>query len=170
VQYLVAPSAPPHLTATIPEFAPASVTTTVAPRGARLSFNLAWAILLANDNVRHYPSAGRSRSRNDRSGLRRPDEGANIQPLYRDCVSRTSRSWTVFSATTGSRISCGIRNTATLAAHNFHTQHQQMGLLMLHVGGWYDTFLQGTIDSYTGFGESDDRRRQAQKPCRPGST
>jgi predicted acyl esterase len=57
VQYLVAPQAPPHLAAAIPEFAPASVYHYWWWQGGafRLSFNVSWAILLAFDNLRHYP-------------------------------------------------------------------------------------------------------------------
>ena len=35
-------------------------------------------------------------------------------------------------------------------AYDFNTQHAAMETPMLHIGGWYDTFCQGTIDSYVG--------------------
>jgi len=36
---------------------------------------------------------------------------------------------------------------------DFRTQHAEMDAPMLHVGGWYDTFCQGTIDSFAGLRE-----------------
>ena len=57
VQYLAAPTRPPHLTAAIPLVAPVSVYHRWWFQGGafRLGFNLAWLIALAQDNLRHFP-------------------------------------------------------------------------------------------------------------------
>jgi len=170
VQYLVAQAAPPHLTAAVPEFAPASVYHYWWwQQGAfRLSFNVAWAVLLAMDNLRHYPERRAALLRAQEQVWVTPEQmkALDIKPFY--------RQWTVdgFKAVEGvfgndwfGDFMRHDRYGDFWRPYDFHTQHADMNLPMLHVGGWYDTFLQGTLDSFAGLraGAKTEAARQAQK-------
>ncbi len=170
VQYLVAPSAPPHLTAAAPEFAPASVYHYWWWQGGafRLSFNVSWAILLASDNVRHYPNRSALLTKARDEVWVTPDEmkALDIKPLYREW---TYANFPAIEGVFGNDWFNEFMRHAEYGPfwrpYDFHTQHGEFDLPMLHAGGWYDTFLQGTIDSYTGLRAKakTERTRQAQK-------
>ena len=50
-------------------------------------------------------------------------------------------------------------------AYDLTRQHAEMETPMLHVGGWYDTFCEGTIDSFVGLRQNarTDMARKAQR-------
>jgi hypothetical protein len=155
VQYLAAPGRPPHLTASIPEFAPVSVYDRWWYQGGafRLGFNLAWLVLLAGDNVRHYPNRA-ARLVADRDQLWVTPEqmlALDIKPLYREW---SYRDYPAVEGVFGNRWFDEFmehpRYGPFWQPYDFTLQHAEMETPMLHIGGWYDTFCQGTIDSYTG--------------------
>ncbi len=170
VQYLVAPAAPPHLTAAIPEFAPASVYHYWWWQGGayRLSFNVSWAILLASDNLRHYPArnARLAEARDQVWVTPEQMKALDIKPLYREW---TYGNFEAIEGVFGNQWFEDFMRHSEYGdfwkPYDFHTQHSRMDLPMLHAGGWYDTFLQGTIDSYTGLRAKakTEAARRAQK-------
>ena len=170
VQYLVAPAAPPHLKAINPEFAPASVYHYWWWQGGalRLSFNVAWAILLAADNLRHYPerAAALAKARDQVWVTTDQMKALDIKPLYRDWdQARFGVIEGVFGNDWFAQFMRNDQYGAFWQPYDSHRQHAEMDIPMLHVAGWYDTFLQGTIDSYSGLrskARSADARR-AQK-------
>ncbi|HXH21639.1 MAG TPA: CocE/NonD family hydrolase, partial [Dehalococcoidia bacterium] len=155
VQYLVAPSAPPHLAALNPEFAPASVYHYWWWQGGafRLSFNVAWAVLLAFDNLRHYPGRRAALERAREQVWVTPEQmkALDIKPFYREWqAGRFDVIEGVFGNDWFGEFMRHDEYGAFWRPYDFHTQHEAMDLPMLHVAGWYDTFLQGTLDSFAG--------------------
>jgi putative CocE/NonD family hydrolase len=170
VQYLVAPQSPPHLKAANPEFAPASVYHYWWWQGGafRLSFNLAWAILLAGDNHRHYPERAAALEKWRREAWVSPEEmkALDIKPLFRTWnYEETSILDGVFGNDWVRDFMTHYSYGEFWKPYDFHTQHAEMDIPMMHVAGWYDTFLQGTLDSYTGLRAKakSDRARDGQK-------
>ena len=170
VQYLAASGNPAHLTAAIPEFAPVSVHDRWWYQGGafRLGFNLAWVTLLAQDNLRHFP--GRlSKLAEDRAQAWVSVEdmlALRIPPLYRDWKLP---DYTTVQGAFGNRWFEEFLEHADYGPfwepYDFRRVHQDMATPMLHVGGWYDTFCQGTIDSFVGLrnGARTEAARNAQR-------
>ncbi|MDA0364950.1 MAG: CocE/NonD family hydrolase [Chloroflexi bacterium] len=158
VQYLLAPTRPPHLTAAIPEFAPVSVYDRWWYHGGafRIGFNLAWITMLSVDNLRHFPERT-ARLMEAREQLWVTPSAMRAQePLA------LFREWTpleypvsegVFGNDWYQQFMARPTRDAFWDHVDFRTQHAEMDTPMLHVGGWYDTFCQGTIDSFTGLRE-----------------
>jgi putative CocE/NonD family hydrolase len=155
VQYLVAPAAPPHMAALNPEFAPASVYHYWWwQNGAfRLSFNVAWAIFLAFDNLRHYPARREALEAARQQVWVTPEQmkALDIKRLYREWQrDRFGVIEAVFGNDWVGEFMRHDEYGPFWQPYDFHTQHEAMDVPMLHVAGWYDTFLQGTLDSFTG--------------------
>ena len=170
VQYLVAPTRPEHLTAAIPEFAPASVFHYWWRQGGafRLSFNVAWTMSLAQDNLRHFPARMEALDR-DRS-----QAWVTEQEMLRLEIKPLFRQWSAAGFTTIQDVFGNDWFNEFMAhpdagdfwqAYDFTTQHHEMETPMLHIGGWYDTFGQGTIDGYVGLSEhaASDHARRSQR-------
>lgn len=155
VQYLAAPTRPPHFTAAIPEFAPVSVYHRWWYQGGafRIGFNLAWLILLANDNLKHYPKR-MAKLLQDRADVWvTPEQMLNLEitPFFREWAFREYKTTEgVFGNEWFTEFMEHPNDGPFWKNYNFTGQHAEMDIPMLHVGGWYDTFCQGTIDSYTG--------------------
>ena len=155
VQYLAAPQRPPHLVAAIPEFAPASVYHYWWYQGGafRLSFNVAWAIALARDNLRHFPVrlAALETIREQAWVSEQEMLDLRLQPFFGQW---TPHRFPELEGVFGNRWFEQFMEHDAYGAfwqpYDFATQHAQMETPMLHVGGWFDTFGQGTIDSYIG--------------------
>jgi putative CocE/NonD family hydrolase len=119
----------------------------------RLSFNVAWAILLAADNLRHYPerTAALAKARDHVWVTTDQMKALDIKPLYRDWdQARFGVIEGVFGNDWFAQFMRNDQYGAFWQPYDFHRQHAEMDIPMLHVAGWYDTFLQGTIDSYSG--------------------
>lgn len=167
VQYLAVLAAPPHLTTCLPEIAPASVYHYWWYHGGafRLCFNLAWLVLLAQDNSRHFPARVRQLA-DARSQLWVTPEqmkALEISPLWREW-SLQNVPWPadVFGNSWFEDFMGHAEYDSFWHPTDFRRHHEKMTVPMLHVGGWYDTFGQGTIDSYVGMVEnagSEEARR-----------
>jgi putative CocE/NonD family hydrolase len=167
VQYLVAPAAPPHLRAAAPEFAPASVYHYWWwQQGAfRLSFNLSWMVLLASDNLRHYPKRSAALEEARQQVWVSPEEmkALSIKPLFREWTYQDFAPLTgVFGNDWYSDFMRHNDYGPFWQPYDFHTQHADMDIPMLHAAGWYDTFVQGTLDSFIGlWGKAKSERARA---------
>ena len=170
VQYLLGPTRPPHLEAAIPEFASSSVYHRWWYHGGafRLSFNVAWALMLAQDNLRHFPQRLQALERDRVEAWVTPEQMRNleIEPFLREWSFRD------FAAIEGV---FGNRWLEEFMEHpddgpfwrpyDFTALHHETETPMLHIGGWYDTFCQGTIDSYVGLATraSTEEARRGQR-------
>ncbi|MPZ99954.1 MAG: CocE/NonD family hydrolase [Dehalococcoidia bacterium] len=166
VQYLVAPRQPAALAAAMPEFAPASVYHYWWRHGGafRLSFNVAWAILLARDNLRHYPDRLARLQEQQAQVWVTPEEmrRLEIKPFFRawSPEQHAESPGDVFGTGWFADFMRERSFGPFWEAYDFRPQHQDFRVPMLHVGGWHDTFAQGTIDSFTGLstaGHADQR-------------
>jgi len=170
VQYLAAPTRPPHLKAMVPGFAPASVFHYWWYQGGafRLSFNLSWLVLLAQDNLRHFPRRAEALEEARRQVWVTPEDmkALQIEPLLREW---SFRDFPLLEGLFGNSWFTEFMEHPEYSAfwqpYDFATQHKDMDTPMLHAGGWYDTFLQGTIDSYLGMRSNakSEAAREAQK-------
>ncbi len=155
VQYLVAPQRPPALAAAIPEFAPASVYHYWWWHGGafRLSFNAAWAVLLARDNLRHFPSRLAELEAQRAQAWVTPEEmrRLEIKPFFRRWAPETfARLPTVFGNSWFQEFMAHPSFDPFWEPYDLTRRHRDCAAPMLHVGGWFDTFAQGTIDSFSG--------------------
>ena len=170
VQYLTAPTRPPHLTAAIPLVAPVSVYHRWWYQGGafRLGFNLAWLILLARDNLRHFPKRMAKLIEDQEQAWVTAEQMRNldIKPLFRKWSPRDYQS---ISSVFGNNWFSNFMEHPDYGpfwhAWDFNRQHAEMETPMLHIGGWYDTFCQGTIDSYVGM-KQNARSKAARKAQR----
>lgn len=155
VQYLAAPTRPPHFTAAIPEFAPVSVYHRWWYQGGtfRMGFNLPWLILLAMDNLRHYPAKLKQLLADRDATWITPEQmrANDLKPLFRDFAFRDYKTTDgVFGNEWFTEFMEHPEYGPFWHGYDFNRQHAEMDIPMLHIGGWYDTFCQGTIDAYTG--------------------
>jgi uncharacterized protein len=170
VQYLTAPTRPPHLTAAIPLVAPVSVYHRWWYQGGafRLGFNLAWVILLAQDNLRHFPKRMAQLMEDQEQVWETAEQMLNldIKPLFRAWSFDDYQS---ISGVFGNNWFKDFMEHPDYGpfwhAYDFNRQHAEMETPMLHIGGWYDTFCQGTIDSYVGLKQNAKTKvaREAQR-------
>ncbi|MBM3140557.1 MAG: CocE/NonD family hydrolase [Chloroflexi bacterium] len=155
VQYLAAPTRPPHLVAAIPEFAPASVYDRWWYHGGafRLGFNLAWIALLAQDNLRHFPARMAELNAAREQLWVTPERMRSLEPMpfFREWTPRDlSLVDGVFGNDWIARFMEHREYGEFWRPVDFTAQHAEMETPMLHIGGWHDTFCQGTVDSYVG--------------------
>ena len=170
VQYLAAPGRPPALAASVPEFAPASVYHYWWYQGGafRLSFNLAWVLALAQDNLRHFPRRLEALTRDREQALVSPEEMLRLElkPLFREwSFGDFATIDGVFGNDWFDQFMQHPDYGDFWRPYDFATQHAEMDTPMLHIGAWYDTFAQGTIDSYAGLARHarSERARSAQR-------
>lgn len=154
VQYLVEPKHPP-IAAANPEFAPASVYHYWWWHGGafRLSFNAAWVVLLARDNLRHFPARLTSLEAMREQAWVTPEQmrALQISPFFREWhPDGMAFLGEVFGNDWFREFMGHPSYGAFWEPYDFTTQHQDYSSPMLHVGGWFDTFAQGTIDAYAG--------------------
>ena len=170
VQYLAAPRRPEHLSAAIPEFAPASVYHYWWYQGGafRLSFNASWAVMLARDNLSHFPKRMEALEHDREQSWVTPESMLALDE--RTWFQRwTPRDFHLLDGVFGNDWFDDFMRHPEYGEfwrpYDFATQHAEMDAPMLHIGGWYDTFLQGTIDSYTGMRRNgrSERAREAQR-------
>lgn len=154
VQYLAARRHPP-IAAANPEFAPASVYHYWWWHGGafRLSFNAAWAVLLARDNLRHFPRHLAALAEQQAQAWITPDQmrAQEVSPFFRQwSPERFDHLADVFGNAWFQEFMAHPSYGPFWQPYDFTTQHHEFASPMLHVGGWFDTFAQGTIDSYVG--------------------
>src|SRR5690606_11058477 len=138
-----------------PEFAPASVYHYWWWHGGafRLSFNAAWAILLERDNLRHFPTHLAALEEQRAQAWVTPEQmrALQISPLFRQwSPDRFQHLSDVFANAWFQEFMDHPSYGPFWQPYDFHTQHAAFTSPMLHVGGWFDTFAQGTIDSFVG--------------------
>jgi putative CocE/NonD family hydrolase len=140
VQYLMAPRRPPALAAAIPEFAPASVYHYWWWHGGafRLSFNVAWAVLLSRDNLRHYPERLDAWRQQQSEAWVTPEEmrRLEIKPLFRSWSPQAfAHLQDVFGNSWFQEFMSNASYGPFWQPYDFTRQHHEFATPMLHVGG-----------------------------------
>ncbi len=141
VQWLAAALRPPHLTALVPTFSPLDPYRDVHPGGAFEVTRIAWAVRMNGRTFQNF------RYDWDRALRHVPiltmDEAlGHRSPWWRDIVTHAERDgyWAPLDA---------------------ESQLDKVAVPVLHIGGWYDTFLHSTLAAYTGM-----RKRGATSDAR----
>jgi putative CocE/NonD family hydrolase len=146
-QYSLAPTAPPHLTAQFVRESVADYHDGWVYRGGalELGFGLRWAVTHTFNNDAHLPSGS---------------EGARVRGVLASAVKELP-DWYRFLPLAQMPLLRGLSDWwYEWLAHpddgpywwqwNVSARHPEVETPIYHLGGWFDTFLKGTLDNFAG--------------------
>jgi putative CocE/NonD family hydrolase len=152
-QMLLAPTRPPHLVASFVRESASNLAEQWVYRGGafELGFNLEWSLrhalpALAKQTGVIKAALDRKQSLYREDPLLAHPAMANPHAWLRDCLSHPDQD-------------------AFYEPFNIESQHGEINTPMLHMGGWFDIFLDGTIANFTGLrsGARSAKTRLAQR-------
>ncbi len=159
-QYALAPTRPPHLVAQFPMKAFADQHAgLVYPGGALHMAIWRWAFLNAQDNIRRCTDPENTVKVEDLEAAAR-DMDKSLRYMPRLNFPPLSGPCTTWFTDWMSHPDDG----PWWWERSHYTKHDQIDVPMMHFGGWYDTFLTGTLENFAGIqAKGMEGARQKQK-------